>query len=147
MVVVFCSMGFMQTDWPAFSEEYTGRFPYAVGNINKFTENADSYNLKIIELEKTSNYSFCNLCDYEAYYPNDFIIIFVLKIKDAYMKTTELKQKLFRKLDNLEENQMEKLYGLVVSWLNGKKEVEEWTLLSEPEKQGIIEAILLNPTK
>lgn len=57
------------------------------------------------------------------------------------MKTTELKQKLIRKLENLEESQMEELYGLVLNWLNGKKEVEEWALLSEPEKQGIIEAI------
>lgn len=57
------------------------------------------------------------------------------------MKTTELKQKLFRKLDNLEEGQMEELYGLVQNWLNGKKEVEEWALLSEPQKQGIIDAI------
>lgn len=57
------------------------------------------------------------------------------------MKTTELKQKLIRKLDNLEESQMEELYGLVVNWLNGKQEVEEWALLSEPQKQGIVEAI------
>ena len=57
------------------------------------------------------------------------------------MKTTELKQKLIRKLENLEESQMEELYGLVVNWLNGKKEVEEWALLSESQKKGIIDAI------
>ena len=57
------------------------------------------------------------------------------------MKTTELKQKLIRKFDNLEESQMEELYGLVVNWLRGKKEVEEWALLSETKKQGIIDAI------
>lgn len=57
------------------------------------------------------------------------------------MKTNELKQKLIRILDNLEKSQMEELYGLVVNWLRGKKEVEEWTLLSEIQKQGIIDAI------
>jgi len=57
------------------------------------------------------------------------------------MITTELKQELIRKLDNLEESQMEELYGLVVNWLNGKKEVEEWALLTEPQKKGIIDAI------
>jgi hypothetical protein len=57
------------------------------------------------------------------------------------MKTTNLKQKLIRKLDNLDESQMEELYGLVVNWLNGKKELKEWILLSDSQKQGIMDAI------
>ncbi|MDY0026782.1 MAG: hypothetical protein RBS33_12405 [Lentimicrobium sp.] len=63
-ILAFTSCG--ETECPAFPEESTGWFPYAVGNIIKFTENSDSHNFKVIQFEKTGFYSFSNRCDCEC---------------------------------------------------------------------------------
>ncbi len=64
LILAITSCG--ETDCPAFPEESAGWFPYAVGNIIKFTDNSDSHNFKVIQFEKTGNYSFSDRCDCEC---------------------------------------------------------------------------------
>ena len=57
------------------------------------------------------------------------------------MNTSELKLKLFRQIDSLEESSLEDLYGVLINFLNGKKDIEDWTHLSDNQKQGIVDAV------
>lgn len=57
------------------------------------------------------------------------------------MTVSELKLKLFRKVDSLEKNRLEEVYGLVMNYLNGQKDISDWDKLTEEQKQGIVDAI------
>jgi len=57
------------------------------------------------------------------------------------MTVSDLKLKLFRQIDNLEENKLEEVYGLLINYINGQKDVSEWEKLSENQKNGILNAI------
>ena len=66
LVFIFAITSCGETDCPDFPEESAGWLPYTVGNTIKFTENSDSHNFKVIQFEKTGNYSFSNRCDCEC---------------------------------------------------------------------------------
>ena len=57
------------------------------------------------------------------------------------MTVSDLKLKIFRKIDSLERNRLEEIYGLLVNYLNGQKDVSEWENLSYEQKKGIVSAI------
>jgi hypothetical protein len=57
------------------------------------------------------------------------------------MSASDLKLKLFRQIDTLEKHRLEELYGIVMNFLNGKKDTGEWEKLAEIQKQGILDAI------
>ena len=57
------------------------------------------------------------------------------------MTVSDLKLKLFRQIDNLEENKLEEVYGLLINFINGQKDVSEWEELSENQKNGVFNAI------
>ena len=57
------------------------------------------------------------------------------------MNTSDLKINLFRQIDSLDASSLKEFYGVFLNFINQKKEEEEWNLLSESEKNGIIEAI------
>jgi hypothetical protein len=57
------------------------------------------------------------------------------------MTTSELKLRLFRKIDSLEKSKLEEVYGVVTNYINGNRDLSEWDKLSDNQKQGIIDAI------
>ncbi|MFC1730072.1 hypothetical protein ACFL6I_07015 [candidate division KSB1 bacterium] len=57
------------------------------------------------------------------------------------MTVSELKLKIFRKIDSLEKNRLEELYGLLINYLNGQKDISDWEKLTKEQKQGILTAI------
>ena len=57
------------------------------------------------------------------------------------MTVSDLKLKIFRQIDSLEKSRLEEFYGLLLNYVNGKKDVSDWEKLSAAQKQGILEAI------
>ena len=57
------------------------------------------------------------------------------------MTTSELKLRLFRKIDNLEKNKLEEVYGVVTNYLNGQKDISDWDKLSDNQRHGILKAV------
>lgn len=57
------------------------------------------------------------------------------------MKLSDLKLKLFRQIDSLEKDRLEELYGFLLNYINGQKDVEDWNILTEEQKQGLFDAI------
>jgi hypothetical protein len=57
------------------------------------------------------------------------------------MTASDLKLQLFRKIDSLDNNKLEELYGVVANFINGQKDLSEWESLLESQKQGIFDAI------
>jgi hypothetical protein len=57
------------------------------------------------------------------------------------MTTSDIKLRLFRQIDSLEKSKLEELYGVVVNFINGQKELTDWDTLTESQKSGIIDAL------
>lgn len=57
------------------------------------------------------------------------------------MTVSDLKLRIFRQIDSLEKNKLEELYGLLLNYINGQKDVSDWEKLSDNQKQGINDAI------
>jgi hypothetical protein len=61
--------------------------------------------------------------------------------KKSSMTVSDLKLKIFRQIDSLEKNRLEEFYGLLMNYVNSKKDISDWEKLSELQKQGILDAI------
>ena len=57
------------------------------------------------------------------------------------MTVSDLKLKIFRQIDSLEKSRLEEFYGLLLNYVNGKKDISDWDKLSETQKQSILDAI------
>lgn len=57
------------------------------------------------------------------------------------MNTAELKLKIFRRIDSLENSKLEELYGVVTNYLNGNVDTDDWNQMTENQKQGIMDAL------
>jgi hypothetical protein len=57
------------------------------------------------------------------------------------MTVSDLKLKIFRQIDSLEKSRLEEFYGLLMNYVNGKKDISDWDKLSDTQKQGILDAI------
>jgi hypothetical protein len=57
------------------------------------------------------------------------------------MTVSDLKLKIFRQVDSLEKSRLEEFYGLLMNYVNGKKDISNWDKLSDTQKQGILDAI------
>jgi hypothetical protein len=57
------------------------------------------------------------------------------------MTVSDLKLRIFREIDSLEKNKLEEFYGLLMNYINGKKDISDWDKLSANQKQGILDAI------
>ena len=57
------------------------------------------------------------------------------------MTTSDIKLRISRQIDSLEKSKLEELYGVVVNFINGQKELTDWDSLTETQKGGIFEAI------
>ena len=53
----------------------------------------------------------------------------------------ELKHKIIFQIDSLDDNILEEFYGLLTNFINSKRDIDDWDLLTDIEKQGIIDAI------
>ena len=54
------------------------------------------------------------------------------------MTVSDLKLKLFRQIDSLEKGKLEEIYGVLLNYINGQKDVSEWDKLSDNQKQVVI---------
>jgi hypothetical protein len=57
------------------------------------------------------------------------------------MTVSDLKLKIFRQVDSLEKSRLEEFYGLLMNYVNGERDISDWDKLSDPQKQGILDAI------
>lgn len=57
------------------------------------------------------------------------------------MRTAELKLKIFRQIDQLNPNQLKKVYILLNDTLNRSIDISGWEELSEEQKNGLLDAI------
>ena len=57
------------------------------------------------------------------------------------MSTEEIKLQIFRQIDALDGSKLKEFYGLMLNFVNSKKEDDAWGELSEAEQKGIHEAI------
>ena len=57
------------------------------------------------------------------------------------MTVSDLKLKIFRQIDSLERNRLEELYGVLLNFINEKKDIGDWERLTDGQKQGIFDAI------
>ena len=57
------------------------------------------------------------------------------------MTVSDLKLKIFRQIDSLEKSRLEEFYGLLMNYVNGKKDISDWDKLSDIQKKGILDAI------
>ncbi len=57
------------------------------------------------------------------------------------MTVSDLKLKIFRQIDSLEKNRLEELYGVLLNYINEKKDISDWERLTKEQKQGIFDAI------
>ena len=57
------------------------------------------------------------------------------------MTVADLKLKIFRQVDALEKSRLEELYGILVNFLNKEKDIEDWGILTDKQKQGLIDSI------
>ena len=57
------------------------------------------------------------------------------------MTVSDLKLKIFREIDSLEKNRLEELYGVLINYINGQRDISDWDELTKEQKQGIFEAM------
>jgi hypothetical protein len=70
------------------------------------------------------------------------VINFLLSLRKYYtMTVSDLKLRLFRQIDTLEKSKLEEIYGVLINYINGQKDISEWEKLSDNQKHGILNAI------
>ena len=57
------------------------------------------------------------------------------------MTVSDLKLKIFRQIDSLEKNRLEEFYGVLLNYINGKKDISDWDKQSLAQKKGLMDAI------
>jgi len=57
------------------------------------------------------------------------------------MTASDLKLRIFRQIDALEQNKLEELYGVLLNYINSQKDVADWEMLTEYQKAGVYDAI------
>ena len=57
------------------------------------------------------------------------------------MNAAELKLKIFREVDSLDKSKLEDIYGLIHNRINQDQDIDEWHLLSEEQRRGLLDAI------
>lgn len=67
--------------------------------------------------------------------------IFVILRKEQFMTASDIKLKIFRQIDALDKNRLEELYGVLLNYFNGQKNLDEWEKLTEEQRKGLLDAI------
>lgn len=58
------------------------------------------------------------------------------------MSTAELKLKLFREIDTLENSRLERVYGVLLNFINNENDTTEFDSLSPEKQEGLLKAIV-----
>ena len=53
------------------------------------------------------------------------------------MNSAEIKIDLFRKLDSLKGNRLEEAYGMLLNYINGKNDIDDWQNLTIEQQNAI----------
>lgn len=53
------------------------------------------------------------------------------------MNAAEIKIDLFRRLDSLKGNRLEEAYGMLLNFINGKSDVDDWQDLTSEQQEAI----------
>ena len=61
--------------------------------------------------------------------------------KVLIMDASELKLKILKEIDSLEESKLQEVYGFLQNFIRREKDLEEWDDLNSAQQQGIIDAI------
>lgn len=62
-------------------------------------------------------------------------------MKTIDMNASDLKISLFRKIDMLKDDELEKIHGQLLNILNGASDSAHWNELSQAQKSGLTDAI------
>ena len=62
-------------------------------------------------------------------------------IKINTMDTSELKLRIFREIDSLEQSKRQEVYGYLQNFLRSGKDIDDWNILSIAQKEGLQNAI------
>ena len=57
------------------------------------------------------------------------------------MTVSELKLKLFQQIDTLDKSKLEEFYGVLTNYINGQKDISDWSKLSDIKRHGIIDSV------
>lgn len=57
------------------------------------------------------------------------------------MSIEEIKLQIFRQVDALDAAKLKEFYGIMLNYVNSKRDTDEWIGVTSSEKQGIIDAI------
>jgi hypothetical protein len=57
------------------------------------------------------------------------------------MNATDIKIDIVKKLDSLRGNQLDEAYGVLLNFINGKSDVEEWQNLTTKQQESILQGI------
>lgn len=57
------------------------------------------------------------------------------------MDTSELKLRIFREIDSLEQSKLQEVYGHIQNFLRADKDLDDWESLSVVQKEGLRDAI------
>ena len=102
-------------------------------------------NLKIVYLNFVFLYSNENqrsniglYCSEQKTVTQNLILFLVSLKKYETMTVSDLKLKLFRQIDALEKSKLEEIYGVLINYINGQKDISEGKKLSDNQKHGIL---------
>lgn len=57
------------------------------------------------------------------------------------MTVADLKLKIFRQIDSLEKSRLEEFYGILLNFINDRKDINDWEKLTKEQKTAIENAI------
>ena len=57
------------------------------------------------------------------------------------MDTSELKLRIFREIDSLEQGKLQEVYGYLQNILRSDKDIDDWDILTVSQKEGLQNAI------
>ena len=57
------------------------------------------------------------------------------------MDTSELKLRIFREIDSLEQGKLQEVYGFLQNFLRSDKDIDDWDILTVSQKEGLQNAI------
>lgn len=61
--------------------------------------------------------------------------------KRKNMNVSDLKLEIFRQIDSLEKDRLEKIYGILVNFIHSERDLDDWEKLTVEQQQGIADAI------
>jgi hypothetical protein len=57
------------------------------------------------------------------------------------MTASDLKMEIFRRIETLDKDKLEEFYGVLLNYINGQQNLDEWEKLTEEQKKGLLDSI------